>query len=326
MRTWRAGTFAVTEQVNQSVPRVTPAEPCAYRYLRDFLYGRNATMNEDAISEWCAHVTIRLDRLLVERGLVTSRERAQGMILAGRVLVNEQKVTKAGVGVAQDAAIRLLGNDLPFVSRGGLKLQGALQHWAIALRDRWCVDIGASTGGFSDCMLQAGAAGVVAVDTGYGQMAVPLRDDPRLRLIERCNARHLEPGSLFAEVRTLAAAQVKADAEILEDFVRPSFLAMDVSFISATLVLAPVIAALSLPAEAPWMGEAVILVKPQFEAGREWIGKGGIVRDPKAHGLAIERVQAAVAALGGQGIEVIDSPITGTEGNREFLLHALFSG
>ncbi len=120
---------------------------------------------------------VRLDKLLVERGLVLSRERAQGMILAGRVLVNEQKVTKSGAAVADDAAIRLLGNDLPFVSRGGLKLQGAIDRWGIALHGRWCADVGASTGGFTDCMLQRGAAGVVAVDTGYGQMAVPLRDD-----------------------------------------------------------------------------------------------------------------------------------------------------
>ncbi len=147
---------------------------------------------------------VRLDKLLVERGLVLSRERAQGMILAGRVLVNEQKVTKSGAAVADDAAIRLLGNDLPFVSRGGLKLQGAIDRWGIALHGRWCADVGASTGGFTDCMLQRGAAGVVAVDTGYGQMAVPLRDDKRLVLMERCNARHLEPGALLTEAQVLA--------------------------------------------------------------------------------------------------------------------------
>lgn len=253
----------------------------------------------------------RLDKLLVERLLVPSRERAQGMILAGRVLVNEQKVTKSGASFAEDVAIRLLGTDLPFVSRGGLKLQGALDRWGIDLAGRWGMDIGASTGGFTDCMLQRGAEGVVAVDTGYGQMAVPLRDDARLRLLERCNARKLEPGSLRAEVKAL-----QAGAEL-------TFLSMDVSFISATLLLAPVLAAAVVPGEA-WRGEAVILVKPQFEAGREWIGKGGIVRDPAAHALAIARVREAVEALGGHGIDVSESPITGTEGNREFLLHVQF--
>lgn len=233
------------------------------------------------------------------------------MILAGRVLVNEQKITKSGASFAEDVAIRLLGTDLPFVSRGGLKLQGALDRWTIDLAGRCCIDIGASTGGFTDCMLQRGAAGVVAVDTGYGQMAVPLRDDPRLRLLERCNARKLEPGSLLDEAHLLYP-----DAVL-------TFLSMDVSFISATLLLGPVLAAAAAPGTA-WQGEAVILVKPQFEAGREWIGKGGIVRDPAAHALAVARVREAVEALGGHGIDVVESPITGTEGNREFLLHVFF--
>ena len=242
---------------------------------------------------------------------MASRERAQSMILAGRVLVNEQKVTKAGAAFAVDVPIRLLGTDLPFVSRGGLKLQGALDRWAIDLRERWCVDVGASTGGFTDCMLQHGAAGVVAVDTGYGQMAVPLRDDPRLRLLERCNARHLQAGVLLTEAR-----QLQATAMI-------GFVSMDVSFISATLVLPAVLGAVAAPGQL-WTGEAVVLVKPQFEAGREWIGKGGIVRDPAAHELAIAKVHQAVTALGGHEIRVAESPITGTEGNREFLLHACF--
>ncbi len=268
-----------------------------------------------------AAMPIRLDKLLVDRGLVGSRERASAMILAGRVLVNEQKTIKAGTPVAEDASVRMLGEDIPFVSRGGLKLQGALQHWKIDLAQRWCVDVGASTGGFTDCMLQAGAAGVVAVDTGYGQMAVPLRDDTRLKLLERCNARHLEAASLHREVLTLAA-RLKA-----EDMPPPSasFLAMDVSFISATLLLPAVLASLA-PVGERWSGEAVILVKPQFEAGREWIGKGGIVRDPEAHALAIGRVRDAVLALGGNDAEVVPSPITGAEGNREFLLHARFPG
>ncbi len=242
----------------------------------------------------------RLDKLLVERGLAPTRERAQAIILAGRVLVHEQKHDKPGAAVASDAPIRLLGSDLRYVSRGGLKLEAALAQWSIDLTGRFCLDVGASTGGFTDCMLQHGAARVLAIDTGYGQIAQSLRDDPRVILMERTNARLLAPGELPAGI---------------------SFLAMDVSFISATLVLPPVLDALSERSALC----AVILIKPQFEAGREHVGKGGIVRDPAAHQLAIDRVRACVSDLGGSEIEVIDSPITGTEGNREFLLHAAWS-
>jgi 23S rRNA (cytidine1920-2'-O)/16S rRNA (cytidine1409-2'-O)-methyltransferase len=242
----------------------------------------------------------RLDKLLVDRGLTPTRERAQALILAGRVLVNEQKVEKPGSSIAEDAAIRLLGEDQRYVSRGGFKLEGALQHWEIDLSQKFCLDIGASTGGFTDCMLQHGAAKVLAVDTGYGQIAQSLRSDPRVSLLERTNARKLQPGDLPLGIE---------------------FFSMDVSFISATLVLPAVLAAMA-PKENPL--EAVILVKPQFEAGREHVGKGGIVRDPEAHQLAIERVRTCVADLGGQKIEVIDSPIHGTEGNREFLLHTIW--
>ena len=259
---------------------------------------------------------VRLDKLLVERGLIASRERASAMVLAGRVLVNEQKITKAGTAVAPDSILRLLGNDIPFVSRGGLKLQGALDHWKLSLSARGTVDIGASTGGFTDCMLKRGALGVVAVDTGYGQMAVPLRDDPRLRLLERTNARTLTPASLLAEYATLRATNSAAPP-------LPDFFAMDVSFIGASLILPAVIAALSTPAE-PFRGEAVILVKPQFEAGREWVGKGGIVRDPEAYRIAIDRVRDTVTQHGAQYTDISESPITGTEGNREFLLYARF--
>lgn len=255
---------------------------------------------------------IRLDKLMVERGLVPSRERAQSLILAGRILVDEQKLTKAGSAVAEDAQIRLLGEDLRYVSRGGLKLEGALETWGIDLTGRLCADIGASTGGFTDCMLQHGAVGVVAVDTGYGQMAVPVRDDPRVRLLERTNARLLEPGALVPAAQSLNVQQPV------------SFFAMDVSFISCTLVL-PAVARALVPAGERWRGEAVVLVKPQFEAGREWVGKGGIVRDERAYTIAIDRARNAVAELGGTTHEVIPSPITGTEGNREFLLHALFA-
>ena len=241
----------------------------------------------------------RLDVLLVDRNLVASRERARALILAGRVIVNEQKVDKPGSTVARDASIRLLGEDLSYVSRGGLKLQSALDHWPINVTGRNCLDIGASTGGFTDCLLQRGAAHVTAVDTGFGQIAMKLRNDRRVRLVERTNARFLAPNAL-----------AESGAPVL------TLLVMDVSFISATLILGPVFAA------SPALTEAVILVKPQFEAGRGNVGKGGIVRDPEVHKFAIEKVAQAVTELGWQVIETIPSPITGAEGNIEFLLYA----
>jgi 23S rRNA (cytidine1920-2'-O)/16S rRNA (cytidine1409-2'-O)-methyltransferase len=247
---------------------------------------------------------IRLDKLLVERGMFPSRERAQAMILAGRVLVDEQKVEKPGTAVEEASEIRILGEDLRYVSRGGLKLEAALEHWNIDLTGRFCIDVGASTGGFTDCMLQHGAARVLAVDTGYGQIAQKLRDDARVELLERTNARNLSPGDLPAGI---------------------SFVAVDVAFISATLVLPPVVVAIRSQAHVEPLREAVILVKPQFEAGREHIGKGGIVRDPEAHRLSIERVKSCAAALGAGSMDLIDSPILGTEGNREFLLYVRFA-
>ena len=243
---------------------------------------------------------MRVDLLLVERGLVPSRERARAMTLAGRVLVREQKVEKPGAAVPVDAPIRLLGEDQPYVSRGGIKLAAALAHWPIVVQGRACLDVGASTGGFTDCLLQHGAAHVTAIDTGFGQIAMKLRNNPRVRLLERTNARLLEPGSLMTGQGT---------PEL-------TLLVMDVSFISATLLLGPVFAA------APSLTEAVILVKPQFEAGREHVGKGGIVRDPEAHQLAVDKVGDCVRSLGWEVVETIPSPITGMEGNREFLLYA----
>ncbi len=248
-------------------------------------------------------VKVRLDKLLVDRGLAASRERAQALILAGRVLAGEQKVDKPGTAVAEDVALRMLGDDLKFVSRGGLKLEGALAHWGIEVNGLACADVGASTGGFTDCMLQRGAASVLAIDTGYGQIAEKFRTDARVRLMERTNARLLEAGSL-------------AGAGIV-------FFAMDVSFISATLVLPAIVRALAV-ADTRWQGEGVVLVKPQFEAGREHVGKGGIVRTEGARLLAVERVRGAVQQLGGREVEVIDSPITGMEGNREYLLRARY--
>jgi 23S rRNA (cytidine1920-2'-O)/16S rRNA (cytidine1409-2'-O)-methyltransferase len=238
---------------------------------------------------------LRLDKFLVEHGLTTTRERAQALILAGRVLVNEQKMDKPGAAVSEDAAVRLLGDDLRYVSRGGLKLEAALARWKIDLGGRICADVGASTGGFTDCMLQHGATAVLAIDTGYGQIAHKLRVDPRVNLLERTNARHLERGQVTLPV---------------------TFLAMDLSFISATLVLPAVVAAMR-----PSLIEGVVLIKPQFEAGREHVGKGGIVRDPEAHTMAVARVRTSVSELGGTEIEVIDSPVLGAQGNREFLLH-----
>lgn len=248
----------------------------------------------------------RLDKLLVDLGHAASRERAQALILAGRVLVNEQKVDKAGLSVPADAVIRLLGSDLKYVSRGGLKLEHALTHWNISLAGLHTVDIGASTGGFTDCMLQSGAASVLAVDTGYGQIAQKLRVDPRVTLRERTNARKLSPGEL-----------------LVTGLPTPAFFAMDVSFISATLVLPAVLGALSSEGS-QWQGTAIVLIKPQFEAGRHNVGKGGIVRDPEARRQAIERVSDTVTELGGVHLDVIDSPIQGMEGNHEYLLHVTF--
>jgi 23S rRNA (cytidine1920-2'-O)/16S rRNA (cytidine1409-2'-O)-methyltransferase len=253
-------------------------------------------------------VKVRLDKLIWQRGLAPSRERAQALVLAGRVLVNEQKIDKSGASVDDEAVIRILGDDMPFVSRGGLKLAKALEHWHIDVRGKVCMDIGASTGGFTDCLLQSGAAQVIAVDTGYGQIDAKLRGDARLTLLEKTNARYLTPEQIWPD----------------EGARRPiSVVAMDVSFISATLVLPAVVQTVQTSRDFGGF-ELVVLVKPQFEVGREHVGKRGIVRDEASRQMAVDRVTAAVAELGGVGIEVIDSPILGAEGNREFLLHARF--
>src|SRR5579862_5551244 len=188
----------------------------------------------------------RLDKLLLERGLVGSRERAQALILAGKVLVDEQKIEKAGTSVEVDAAIRLLENDLRYVSRGGLKLEKALEHWQIDVNGKVCLDVGASTGGFTDCLLQHGAARVIAIDTGRGQIDFGLRKDPRVRLLEKTNARYL----------------TKQDVGEIVDFV-----AMDVSFISVTLILPAVVAAAFPESTGLPDRKIVVLVKPQFEVG-----------------------------------------------------------
>jgi 23S rRNA (cytidine1920-2'-O)/16S rRNA (cytidine1409-2'-O)-methyltransferase len=250
---------------------------------------------------------VRIDKLLVERGMAASRERAQALVLAGRVLVNEQKIEKAGAGVEQDVEIRLLGEDLKYVGRGGLKLEAALERWKIDLGGRTCMDVGASTGGFTDCMLQQGAAEVIAVDTGYGQIAAKLRADTRVKLLEKTNARYLTAETV---------AQVGADGQV-------SFIAIDVSFISVTLVLPAVLESAVAPG-GQGRREIVVLIKPQFEVGREQVGKGGIVKDEQAQQGAVLKVRQKVEALGGRHIELMESPILGMEGNREFLLHAEF--
>jgi 23S rRNA (cytidine1920-2'-O)/16S rRNA (cytidine1409-2'-O)-methyltransferase len=236
---------------------------------------------------------VRVDQLLLELGMVETREKARALILAGHVLVDGQKDIKPGHSVASDARVEILAR-MPYVSRGGFKLAGALKHFRIDVTGRVCLDVGASTGGFTDCLLQYGAARVWALDVGRGQLDWKLRHDPRVVVREGVNARYLRPND-FPE---------KFDLSVC-----------DASFISATMLI-PAIAALLAP-----RGEMVILVKPQFEAGRGAVGKGGIVRDPEIHREACERVQACAAALGFQ-TEIVDSPIRGTEGNREFLLHA----
>jgi 23S rRNA (cytidine1920-2'-O)/16S rRNA (cytidine1409-2'-O)-methyltransferase len=235
----------------------------------------------------------RLDQLLVDRGLAETRQKAQALILAGSVMVGNQKAEKPGHAVALDADVEVT-NPLPFVSRGGHKLDAALTTFGIDVTGKVAVDIGASTGGFTDCLLQRGAARVYAVDVGDTQLDWKIRTDPRVIVRDRTNARHLSANYL-PELCDIAVC--------------------DVSFISVTLI-APVIPALLQP-----MGEAVILVKPQFEVGRGEVGKGGIVRDPAQHAAACEKVRSAFQDLGFD-TDMIDSPITGAEGNKEFLLHA----
>jgi 23S rRNA (cytidine1920-2'-O)/16S rRNA (cytidine1409-2'-O)-methyltransferase len=247
---------------------------------------------------------IRLDKLLLERGLTPSRERAQALILAGQVLVGGQKIEKAGTSVDTEAEIRLLGEDLKYVGRGGLKLEKALEHWHIDVAGKVCLDVGASTGGFTDCLLQRGASRVIAVDTGHGQIDFRLRQDKRVRLLEKTNARYLT-------------------RDQLGEFV--DFVAMDVSFISATMVL-PAVSSAAFP-ESPDKRSGrhmVVLVKPQFEVGREQVGKGGIVRDEAAQLGAVEKVRRSLLALNCTRTDAIESPILGAEGNREFLLLSVF--
>jgi 23S rRNA (cytidine1920-2'-O)/16S rRNA (cytidine1409-2'-O)-methyltransferase len=237
---------------------------------------------------------LRLDTLLVDRGLAPSRERARALILAGRVQAAGVAAVKPGTFVAPDTEVSLIAPDHPYVGRGGLKLAHALDTFGIAVEGREALDIGASTGGFTDVLLQRGVRQVVALDVGHGQFDWALRHDPRVRVIEGFNARHLAPADLPGRV---------------------DIVTIDVSFISLTLIL-PVVPPL-LRSEA----DVVALVKPQFEAGRAEVGRGGLVTDPAVHERVIEAVSGAAAAIGLATIAMTPSPITGASGNREFLLH-----
>jgi 23S rRNA (cytidine1920-2'-O)/16S rRNA (cytidine1409-2'-O)-methyltransferase len=234
----------------------------------------------------------RLDQLVLERGLAESRERAQALILAGQVIVNGQKSSKPGHSIADDARIEVLER-MPYVSRGGFKLAAALDHFSIDVTGWTCVDVGASTGGFTDCLLQRGAKNVWAIDVGHGQFDWNLRNDPRVVVQEGVNARYL----------SAADYPVKFDMAVC-----------DASFISTTMLIPAIVPLLAAPRR------LIVLVKPQFEVGRADIGKGGIVRSPELHEFACARVRNAVEA---QGLDsaIIPSPILGTEGNREFLLY-----
>lgn len=235
----------------------------------------------------------RIDKLLVERGLAATRQKAQALIMAGCVLADDAPVTKPGQQVSAEASLRLRGEDHPFVGRGGVKLARALEAFAVDPAGKVCMDVGASTGGFTDCLLKSGAALVYAIDVGYGQLDPRLARDERVKVLDRQNIRSLKKGKV-AEAIELAV--------------------IDVSFISLTLVLPAVELFLKKGAR------VVALVKPQFEVGRELVGKGGIVKDPKAHELAVARVRASGEGLGWSFGGVIESPITGAKGNREFLM------
>lgn len=236
----------------------------------------------------------RLDVLLVRQGLAVSREKAKAIIMAGNVLVNGQREDKAGTMIDEKAEITVKGNQMKYVSRGGLKLEKAMSHFDISLEGKVCMDVGASTGGFTDCMLQNGAVKVYSVDVGHGQLDWKLRNDGRVVCMEKTNIRYVVP----------------------EDIAEPaSFVSIDVSFISLTKVLLPVRALMTED------GEIVCLIKPQFEAGREKVGKKGVVRDPKVHEEVIHKVVSYASTIGFKSEALEFSPIKGPEGNIEYLLH-----
>ncbi|KRG08719.1 TlyA family RNA methyltransferase [Lederbergia galactosidilytica] len=242
----------------------------------------------------------RLDVLLVERGLVETREKAKRTIMAGLVFSNETRLDKPGEKIAIDLPLQVKGNPLPYVSRGGLKLEKALAEFRLTVKDKVMLDIGASTGGFTDCALQNGAKMVYALDVGYNQLAWKLRNDPRVVVMERTNFRYVKPENL--------------------DGGMPSFATIDVSFISLTLIL-PVLKGLLTPES-----DVIALIKPQFEAGREEVGKKGIVREKTIHVKVVDKIKQFSLQQGYDIQNVSFSPITGGEGNIEFLIHLSWSG
>jgi 23S rRNA (cytidine1920-2'-O)/16S rRNA (cytidine1409-2'-O)-methyltransferase len=241
----------------------------------------------------------RLDKLMVERGMAPSREKAQALIMAGQVVVGDHAAYKAGQQVSAEVEIRIKGEVMPYVSRGGLKLEKGLDTFEIQTEGRIAIDVGASTGGFTDCLLQRGASTVYAVDVGYGQLAWKLREDPRVVVLEKTNIRRLQP-------------------EQLEPL--PDLAVIDASFISLNLVLPPVLSLLTRPAE------VVALVKPQFEVGKGAVGKGGIVRDPKLHDGVLQRMELLANELGAELLGICESPIHGADGNKEFLMGLRITG
>ena len=242
---------------------------------------------------------IRLDHLLVERGIAPTRERARAVILSGMVRVGEERVDKAGALVARDAEVRFLREDHPYVSRGGLKLKGALDHFGISVRGRICLDVGASTGGFTDCLLQEGAARVYAVDVGYGQLAWRLRQDHRVVSLERTNIRYFDGRGLDQTI---------------------DFATIDASFISLRLVVPAV---LRLTGE---RSAILALIKPQFEVGREEVQKKGVVKSPALHARVLEEMKAFFRSLDLDVRGTVESALQGPAGNREFFLYAAKSG
>lgn len=237
---------------------------------------------------------IRIDRLLIERGLAESRQKAQAFVMAGQVLADEQKITKPGQQVAPEAEVRILGPAPQYVSRAGVKLEAALEKFQLDIRDKICLDIGSSTGGFTDCLLQHGAAKVYAVDVGTAQLHWKIRKDKRVIVRERINARYLNSAVVPEPVQ---------------------FVCCDVSFISVTLIFSAIRPLLAAEAE------LVVLAKPQFEVGRGQVGKGGIVDDPALHQQVTEKVRKALQHMGFRYVGEMESPIRGAEGNKEFLLH-----
>lgn len=236
----------------------------------------------------------RLDKILVDRGIAPSRERAQALIMEGRIFVEGIPAAKSGAMVDEGAAVELRGEDIPYVSRGGTKLEAAIRHFNISMKEKIAMDVGASTGGFTDCMLQHGAKKVYCVDVGYGQLAWKLRNDPRVILIERTNIRYLEREKIPDEI---------------------DIATIDVSFISLLKVVPNVLKFLQMD------GEMIALIKPQFEVGKGEVGKGGIVRDETKRLKAVENVRKGLESMGLQTIGIIQSPIPGQKGNIEYLIY-----